>query len=129
MTFSFVVSATGANVSILQIDVSANSTARALIQIRDTGVVRIYGNEALSVSASTTATVSIDTLYYGKAYWNKTSGTYNLEFNQTGTFDGSGTDYASNTNGDTGVEMGGLRVISNVNTYDVYVDNILIVNQ
>ena len=124
----FRVDTVGAANQIIQIDASANSTARGFIFVTAAAAVQIYGTGGGSVSATTTDTVTINTWYKFQAKWNKTTAAYSIEFNTGGTFNGSGTDYASNTNGDTGVTVGGMSYYSSVNNYTTLFDGMSVLS-
>ncbi len=110
--FSFQVDTVGSDNQILQVDDTPNGSGRGYIYIQASGAVRIYGNGAGSVNATTVGTVSANTQYYCRATFNKTAGTYQVEFQTTHSFTGSGNNFASNNNGDTGTTIGDLRYYS-----------------
>lgn len=77
---------------------TSGGAAVHLVRINSSGALSVYTNG--SDSTFTTATISADTWYRVRAIWSD-SGTCSVEFNETGTFDGSGTDYTSKTGGTT----------------------------
>ncbi len=125
LKFSFKVSATSADSQIIQIDSAADGSARGYVWIQNGGAVRIYGNGAGSVDATTTDTVSAGTQYYCQAKWNKTTGVYSVEFNTSNTFTGSGNKFVSDTDGDTGTTIGGLRYYSTGATITTSFDQVI----
>ena len=116
----------GANNQFLEIDAAPNGTPRGYLYTAASGVVTIYGNGAGSVSASTTATMSVNTWYKYQAKWNKTTGVYSIEFNVSGTFNDSGTDYATASDGDTGTTIGGLRYDVTGASYTTFHDAVVV---
>jgi hypothetical protein len=109
MDFWFRVSAVAANNEIFTIDATPNGAARGYIWVTAGAKLQIYGNGAGSVSATTTDSISANTWYKARAIFNKLTGVYSIEFNLTGVFNGSGTDFATASDGDTGVTMRSLR--------------------
>lgn len=98
--FTFRVSSHTSNRLVFALSNTPNGTLYVQVYVKSTGAMQIYGNSAASVSATTSDTSLADaTTYWCKVIINTASGSYSAEFNTSNSFSGSGTKYASNTNG------------------------------
>ncbi len=73
---------------------STGATAAATLRIGTDGKLYITANSA--DGPATSAAMSTNTKYYVRFIWNN-AGTCSVEFNDSGTFDASGTDYTTQT--------------------------------
>lgn len=124
--FAFRASTTGTRTGFLEIAATEGGASRGFLGINASAKPTIWGDSAGSVSVSIADSFTANTTWFFQVVWNKSTGFYSIEANTTGTFNGSGTDYASASDGDTGVTIGALYLYSRVNSTTVYYDNIKI---
>lgn len=98
---------------------TAADGALCLVRITSSGAITVYANG--SDSTATTATMSAGTWYRVRMQW-VASGTCSVEFNTTGTFDGTGTDFTSKTGG--AGTVGRLTIGNNGSTTDYVFDGV-----
>ena len=121
--FQFFVDSLGAGSTNIFTIKTSDSSYRAIVNLRDSGVVRLLNPSGY---VDVTNSYSANRWYHVWLHYNPSTGFMSLEFNTTGTRTGTGDNYVSTTIGGTSTATFTKVEINGRRSANMYIDRVLI---